>query len=148
MSCPKDCCTSFPLLYSVYRVNQLTNPEETAAEILKLVSGISEADVLVFDAAPNSQKVYDELEIHHNSPQIVVVLSGEVLVPVAKEFSSDCVEFVPLSEGEAIVVNTNVWHFGAVAPEKASKFAVAFRKGTAQNDCEKRKLPVSVPIRK
>lgn len=148
MNCPKDCCTSFPLLYSVYRVDQQISQEEAAAQILESVSGISEADVLVFDAAPNPQKVYDELEIHHNSPQIVVVLSGEVLVPVAKEFSSDCVEFVPLSTGEAIVVNTNVWHFGAVAPEKASKFAVAFRKGTAQNDCEKRKLPVPVQVRK
>ena len=148
MSCPKDSCTSFPLLYSVYHVDQKINQEHAAMELLKLVSGISEADVLVFDATPSPQKIYDELEIHHHSPQIVIVLSGEVLVPVAKEFDSACVEFVPLSAGEAIVINTNVWHYGAVAPEKASKFVVAFRKGTAQKDCEKRKLPVPVQVRK
>ncbi|MDI6870093.1 MAG: hypothetical protein QME79_01820 [Bacillota bacterium] len=99
-----------------------------------------------FDLTPDPAKSYSELEIHHRTPQVILVEEGRVLVPVAKEFGTDCVEFVPLSAGEAMVISPEVWHFGPTASGANSRIIVAFRQGTPKHDLEKRTLPTPVTL--
>lgn len=91
-----------------------------------------------------ADKTYERLEIHDLSPQVYAVVKGRVAVPVAGELKASAVEFIRVDAGEAITVNSNVWHGGAVGMNVPASVIVVLRKGTTEDDTLKKVLDTPV----
>ena len=94
-----------------------------------------------------AEKVYERLEIHDLSPQVYAVVKGSVAIPVARELKASTVEFIRVNAGEAIVVDSTVWHGGAVGLEVPASLIVVLRERTTGSDTVKKNLdePVRFP---
>ncbi len=94
-----------------------------------------------------ADKTYERLEIHDLSPQVYAVVKGSVAVPVARELKASAVEFIRVDAGEAIIVDSTVWHGGAVGLEVPASLIVVLRERTTGNDTIKKSLdePVRFP---
>lgn len=84
------------------------------------------------------------MERHDRTPEILVPVSGPFLLPVMDDH--DQVELFRVDPGEAVVIDTSVWH-SACLPLDADEatYLVIFRRGTPGEDVTKRDIaPVAV----
>jgi len=86
------------------------------------------------------EKTYEKLEIHDLSPQMYVVLSGSVAIPVAQDLDGDAVMFYEVGEGEGVVLGPKVWHGGPVGTAIPATVLVVLRKGTTELDTTKSEI--------
>lgn len=88
-----------------------------------------------------------ELERHQKTPEILIPIDDSFVLPLLLEGRGDRgVEAFLVDPGEAVVVNTGVWH-GACIPlrKKECSYFVIFRKNTPLDDCEQKGiLPVLI----
>lgn len=89
-------------------------------------------------------KVYERLEIHNTSPQMYMVLAGKVEIPAAESLDGEKAIYT-VSEGEAIVLNPNVWHGGASGIDVPATVFIVLNEGTTQHDTQK--VNLSLPIK-
>ncbi len=125
-----------------------SNEQKTAWAVGVFSCHAKDADVVTKHIDVDKvDKTYDRLEIHDLSPQVYAVVEGSVAVPVARELKASAVEFIRVDAGEAIIVDSSVWHGGAVGLEVLASLIVVLRERTAGRDTVKKSLdePVRFP---
>ncbi|CAN5592747.1 hypothetical protein BH23BAC4_BH23BAC4_00810 [soil metagenome] len=84
------------------------------------------------------------MERHDKTPEVLIPIDVPFALPVMGD--SDKVEIFQVDPGEAVIIDTGVWH-SACQPIGASEatYFVVFRRGTPQEDVHKRDLaPLAV----
>ena len=78
------------------------------------------------------------VERHVRTPEILVPFDSAIMLPVAGGVSAETVEAFRIEVGEAVVINTGVWH-SACHPTGAGSatYFVIFRRGTPRDDVAK-----------
>ena len=91
----------------------------------------------------NRKECIDKLERHINTEELLLVLKGDVLLPIAPISiiaSRICPDekkliAIHLKESEGILFNKNVWHWAPFPTDESTAYMlVAFKIGTAEND--------------
>lgn len=124
------------------------NEQKTAWAVGTFSCYAKDADVEVKHIdVDRADKTYERLEIHDLSPQVYAVVKGSVAVPVARELNASAVEFIRVDAGEAIIIDSSVWHGGAVGLEVPASLVVVLRERTTGSDTIKKALdePVRFP---
>lgn len=129
-------------------------PPDIAAGILDYWQGVGimdfegEVDVgvlRVHDRAPT----FAEMERHHRTPELLVALDGDLLVPVTvgdDEPAIEGLDVVVVNQGTGILMGVAVWHAIPFSPTAPTTCLVVFRRGTSTDDLEVMPLPTTVRI--
>ncbi|TFG97921.1 MAG: hypothetical protein E4H13_10395 [Calditrichales bacterium] len=89
------------------------------------------------------QTVIASLERHRQTPEILIPIDAPFDVPVQNDgLPGSPVESFRVHIGQAVVINTNIWH-GASIPvgKKECTYFVIFRRGTPGLDVEFKDIP-------
>jgi ureidoglycolate lyase len=83
---------------------------------------------------------FHEMERHVETPEMLVAVQGDVLVPVAPANhpadapAAEETEVFHLRQGEALIMNTGVWHWLPFPLQGEAVLLVVFKEGTPDND--------------
>ena len=105
------------------------------------VGGETEIGICTVYAQPASR--VSGVERHLRTPEILIPIDGPFILPlVREEGGKDVVEAFRVEIGEAVVINTGVWHGPCLpAAQERESYFVIFRRGTPLEDVEKKTVP-------
>lgn len=111
--------------------NELINYWDSVSE-LDLAEGLNTGIV----EGKSNNKVVDGVEKHTGSPEIIVALSNDFIILLGSSEDKNKVEYEAflVSQGEAIVLNENIWHSVPLAVNQSCRCLIIFKKDTFSND--------------
>ena len=82
--------------------------------------------------------IFTEMERHRATAEILVLLAGSCLLPVAPAGPLDeaAIRVFQMKPGDAVCMEPGTWHWLPFPREQASQFLVVYHNGTAQHDLE------------
>lgn len=84
--------------------------------------------------AKNRSQEFSELERHNKSPEILIPLGDEIIVPVAIGEDASKKEAFLVSKGETLIFKKGIWHSTPFPVGKKCKFLVLYKKDTIPQD--------------
>jgi hypothetical protein len=127
---------------------------DLATEILDYWHGVGvmdvqgEVDVGVLRVR-DREPTFGEMERHHRTPELLVALDGDLLVPLTVGDGAPDLErlqVVAVEQGTGILLGTAVWHAIPFSPTAPTTCLVVFRRGTSADDLEVVPLPMTVRV--
>jgi ureidoglycolate hydrolase len=101
----------------------------------------------------NRARIVSKLERHVLTPEILVAVSGDSLICVAKPSSGDGgepiegIQVFRIRQGDAFVMAAGTWHWIPFpADREQAKYLVIFASGTEDEDLEVRELDAPISI--
>ncbi|MBT8401531.1 MAG: ureidoglycolate lyase [Rhodothermia bacterium] len=80
----------------------------------------------------------DWMERHHRTPEILVPIDSQFILPVMTNDEPPVIEAFTVNVGEAVVLRPGAWHSACIpADADRSTYFVIFRRGTPSTDVEK-----------
>lgn len=77
---------------------------------------------------------FTELERHNRSPEMLIPLGDEIIVPVATGEDASEKEAFLISQGEALIFEKGVWHSTPFPTGVKCKFLILYKKNTIPQD--------------
>ncbi|MCF8001159.1 MAG: ureidoglycolate lyase [Halanaerobiales bacterium] len=77
---------------------------------------------------------FTELERHNQSPEMLIPVGGEIIVPVATGEDASKKEAFLISKGEALIFKKGIWHSTPFPVENKCKFLVLYKRDTIPHD--------------
>jgi len=98
-----------------------------------------ETEIGICQVYQQNQNLVSGFERHLSTPEILIPMDAPFVLPLLKdEKGQAAIEAFYLKVGEAVVINTGIWH-GACLPvgTEQSSYFVIFKRGTPENDVQK-----------
>lgn len=77
---------------------------------------------------------FKELERHNQSPEMLIPVGDEIIVPVATGEDASEKDAFLISKGEALIFKKGIWHSTPFPLENECKFLVLYKKETIPHD--------------
>ena len=98
------------------------------------------------------QPSFDTMERHLRTPELIVALDSEILLPVSVDEASgdrpdvDRLRVVRVDQGSGVVMERGVWHAIPFATKSTADCLVIFRRNTAIDDLEVMRLQTVIRV--
>ncbi|MEO8398551.1 MAG: ureidoglycolate lyase [Ignavibacteriaceae bacterium] len=101
-----------------------------------------ETEVGICNVYKQPENLIEEMERHLRTPEILIPIDAPFVLPLlSTEAGSEKVEAFKVGVGQALKIDDAVWHGPCIpADKKECSYFVIFRRGTPQEDVEKKKI--------